>query len=249
MTSKQQLLEQLLDQGMVLVALDARKPGVEIPPALRGDPQLRLNLSYRFGLPLFVDDWGVRATLTFGNVPYECRLPWSCIFLIVSHVSGQPVLFPDDIPMELLSQPSGENKDGSVSPMPGPRSMSPVPASASAAVAAVAMTDVASPTGGNAAPRSTRRHHLSLVVAGEGAPEADEQTPKGDEAPDVKHGVEASREQIADALPHVAAHVTSADATGDTQIPENGKDEPPPPPPASPSGRSRPSRGHLRLVK
>ncbi len=87
-----------------MVALDARVAGVDVPSHLGKDPQLRLNLSYRFGLPLAIEAWGVRATLTFAGVPYSCHFPWAAIFLLVSHVSGQPYLFPDDIPAELLSQ-------------------------------------------------------------------------------------------------------------------------------------------------
>lgn len=106
--TKKNVLEQLLDQGMVLVALDARIDGVEVPSHLGRDAQLRLNLSYRFGLPMTVDDWGILATLTFAGVPFACRFPWRSVFLLVSHVSGQPYLFPDDIPPELLSQATAE---------------------------------------------------------------------------------------------------------------------------------------------
>ena len=102
--TKKNVLEQLLDQGMVLVAIDARVEGVDVPDHLGRDPQLRLNLSYRFGLPISVDEWGVAATLTFAGIPYDCRFPWKSMFLMVSHVSGQPYLFPDDIPTELLTQ-------------------------------------------------------------------------------------------------------------------------------------------------
>lgn len=102
--TKKNVLEQLLDQGMVLVALDARVDGVDVPAHLGKDPQLRLNLSYRFGLPMAIDEWGVCATLTFAGIPYNCRFPWTSMFLMVSHVSGQPYLFPDDIPAELLTQ-------------------------------------------------------------------------------------------------------------------------------------------------
>ena len=108
--TKKSVLEELLEQGMVLVALGARVEGVEVPSPLHQDPQLRLNLSYRFGLPMDVSAWGVAATLTFAGVPFECRIPWRAIFLLVSHVSGQPYLFPDDIPAELLSQ--GEGAEG-----------------------------------------------------------------------------------------------------------------------------------------
>jgi len=99
---KRELVETLLEKGMVLVAVNGRYPGVDLPEHLRGDPQVNLNLSYRFGLPMDVGDWGVRATLTFGGRPYDCALPWQSIFLVVSHVSKERYLFPADVPDELL---------------------------------------------------------------------------------------------------------------------------------------------------
>ena len=99
-SSKQALLRKLLEESMVLVTLDARLEEVRVPKHLRGDPQLRLNLSHRFGLPLNLDENGVQATLTFGGVPYDCELPWSSIYILLSHATGQPFLFPADIPTD-----------------------------------------------------------------------------------------------------------------------------------------------------
>jgi stringent starvation protein B len=107
--TKKSVLAELLEQGMVLVTLDARQPGVDVPPHLIDDAQLRLNLSYRFGLPMNLDDWGVVATLTFAGTPYVCRLPWTSIYLLVSHVTGRPILFPADVPPEFF--PAGEGQD------------------------------------------------------------------------------------------------------------------------------------------
>ena len=98
---KREVLEQLLDEGMVLVTLDARRDDVSVPQHLKCDPQLRLNLSYRFGLPLDIDDEGVHTTLTFSGQPFECRLPWSSIYLFVSHNNGKPYLFPNAIPKSI----------------------------------------------------------------------------------------------------------------------------------------------------
>jgi len=99
--NKRALLSELLDQGMVLVTLDARRDGVDVPRHLRDDAQLRLNLSYRFGLPLVLDEEGVTATLTFAGSPYACRLPWESLYLFVPHASGRPMLFPGDVPSEI----------------------------------------------------------------------------------------------------------------------------------------------------
>jgi len=117
--SKKDVLVELLDQGMVLVTLDARAEGVDVPRHLREDAQLRLNLSYRFGLPMELDEAGVRATLTFAGSAYPCRLPWRALYLFVSHVTGRPVLFPGDVPPEFagaglqyVMQPSARRAAG-----------------------------------------------------------------------------------------------------------------------------------------
>lgn len=101
--SKRSILAELLAQGMVLVTLDARCEGVDVPKHLRNDAQLRLNLSQRFGLPLKLEEEGVSATLTFAGTPYACQLPWSSIYLLVSHVTGKPILFPADVPSEFAT--------------------------------------------------------------------------------------------------------------------------------------------------
>ena len=123
---KRAALEQLLDQGMVLVTLDARVEGVRVPLAHAGDPQLRLNLSYRFGLPMESTDEGVTATLTFGGVPFECHMPWQAIYMLVSHVTGQPFLFPADIPDDIRHAMAAEAEraqleEGATAPPRGPR--------------------------------------------------------------------------------------------------------------------------------
>ena len=126
---KRKILTEQLELGMVLVALDARLEPVDVPAHLRHDVQLRLNLSYRFGLPLELDDWGITATLTFGGDSHDCRIPWTAIFLLVSHVSGQPYLFPDDIPTELLAQASSlSGDDNLIGHAPIPATMAAPPA-------------------------------------------------------------------------------------------------------------------------
>ena len=100
---KQLLVEKLLDMGMVMVILDSRRPGVVVPPSFAADAQLRLNLSYRFPTPMTIDAWGIRAVLTFSGVPFECKLPWDAIYVVFSHASGDPFVFPDDVPAEAFA--------------------------------------------------------------------------------------------------------------------------------------------------
>ncbi|MBI5508866.1 MAG: stringent starvation protein B [Deltaproteobacteria bacterium] len=100
---KHLLVDKLLELGMVMVIVDSRRPGVEVPPQFAGDPQLRLNLSLRFPSPMTLDVFGVAAVLTFAGVPFACRLPWDSIYVVFSHVSGDPYVFPEDVPAEAFA--------------------------------------------------------------------------------------------------------------------------------------------------
>jgi stringent starvation protein B len=94
-----------LEKGMVMIHLDARRPGVLVPAALRTEAHLRLNLSYRFEPPdLTVGEWGVRSTLSFSGSRFTVAVPWSALFAITSHVTKEFWMYPDDMPAELIQQ-------------------------------------------------------------------------------------------------------------------------------------------------
>jgi stringent starvation protein B len=104
-----------LEQGLTMIHLDARRPGVLVPEHLKHEPHLLLNLSYRFEPPdLAVGEWGVRCTLTFGGKRFTIAVPWSALYAISSHQSKEFWMYPDDMPRELLEgsperlQQSGE---------------------------------------------------------------------------------------------------------------------------------------------
>jgi len=103
---KKERLLTALDQGMVMIHLDARRPGVSVPTHLAAEAHLRLNLSYRFDPPdLTVNEWGVRCTLSFSGSRYTVAVPWNALFAITSHVSREFWLYPEDMPQELLQHP------------------------------------------------------------------------------------------------------------------------------------------------
>ncbi|MCY1080790.1 ClpXP protease specificity-enhancing factor SspB [Archangium lansingense] len=94
-----------LDKGMVMIHLDARRPGVLVPPSLRNESHLRLNLSYRFDPPdLTVGEWGVRCTLSFSGSRFKVAVPWSALFAITSHATKETWACPEDMPAEILQQ-------------------------------------------------------------------------------------------------------------------------------------------------
>lgn len=100
---KKEHLLGLLDKGMVMLHLDAGHNGVSVPDQFAGDPHLRLNMSYRFRpCDIEMDQDCVQMTLTFGGTPWLCRLPFTAIFGMTSHVSGESLLWLEDVPEEVL---------------------------------------------------------------------------------------------------------------------------------------------------
>jgi stringent starvation protein B len=89
---------------MVLVHLDARRPGVQVPVKYSTDAELRLNLSYRFASrDLAIGDDGVSCTLSFGGLPFRCVLPYLSIYAVTSHVTGEALVWPEDLPAEVIA--------------------------------------------------------------------------------------------------------------------------------------------------
>jgi stringent starvation protein B len=129
---KKERLLAALEAGMVMIHLDARRPGVRVPESLKGEAHLRLNLSYRFDPPdLSVGDWGVRCTLSFSGSRFQVAVPWSALFAIACHQTRENWVFPEDMPEELLHQaPAPQAGDGA--PGPRPVALRPAPAAAPA---------------------------------------------------------------------------------------------------------------------
>ena len=109
--SKKQTLLAFLQRGVAMLHLDARRPGVVVPPQYAHEAHLRLNLSYRYSIAdLIVDDGHVQATLSFGGTPFQCQLPWPAIFGITSHESGDGQVWPEDLPVEVMQTLSERNE-------------------------------------------------------------------------------------------------------------------------------------------
>jgi stringent starvation protein B len=101
-SEKKDRLLAALEKGMVMIHLDARRPGVLVPSSLRNEAHLRLNLSYRFDPPdLSVGEWGVRSTLSFSGSRFTVAVPWSALFAVTSQVTREFWMYPDDMPPEL----------------------------------------------------------------------------------------------------------------------------------------------------
>ena len=102
---KRETLLAFLERGVAMLHLDARRPGVVIPPQHADDPHLLLNFSYRYAIPdLTIDARGVVATLSFRSRPFRCTIPWSAVYGITSQADGRDEAWPEDLPAEVIDQ-------------------------------------------------------------------------------------------------------------------------------------------------
>ncbi len=150
-----------LEQGLTMIHLDARRPGVLVPEHLKQEPHLLLNLSYRFEPPdLAVGEWGVRCTLTFGGKRFTIAVPWSALYAISSHHSKEFWMYPDDMPRELLeASPERLQQSGEIS---GPLTATDAKPEARAVLREVVM-DRRGDEPPKDPPEPPRRGHLRLV--------------------------------------------------------------------------------------
>jgi stringent starvation protein B len=120
---KQQAFLALLKEGSTSLHLDARRPGVVVPDAFRQDAHLMLQYGYDLAISipdLEVDEYGVRATLSFSRTPHLTVIPWTAVYAIAS-VDGRGVLYPEDVPgdVSVMSQ-SDQGEPGEAAQAPEP---------------------------------------------------------------------------------------------------------------------------------
>jgi stringent starvation protein B len=96
----------LLEQASVFIHLDPRKDGVQVPVGFKKQAQLvlQIGLNMVVKIPdLEVDDEGISCTLSFNRRPHYCHLPWASIYALVDE-SGRGMVWPDDVPPEVVAQ-------------------------------------------------------------------------------------------------------------------------------------------------
>lgn len=107
---KQQAFLALLKEGWTSLHLDARRAGVIVPEAFRGEAHLVLQYGHDLPIPipdLEVDDYGVRATLSFSRTEHLTVVPWSAVYAVAC-VDGRGVLYPEDVPGDVSVIASSE---------------------------------------------------------------------------------------------------------------------------------------------
>ncbi|HEX3697101.1 MAG TPA: ClpXP protease specificity-enhancing factor SspB [Polyangia bacterium] len=83
--------------------LDARRPGVVVPLHLRAEGHLVLQYGHDLPIPipdLEIDEYGVRATLSFAKTPHRTVVPWSAVYVVACD-DGRGVLYHEDVPEDV----------------------------------------------------------------------------------------------------------------------------------------------------
>jgi len=91
----------LLEQGVVMLVLDATFGGVRVPAMLSQQRDLRLNFSNLYGIKDFEYDLeGVSATLGFSQGNAFCFVPWGAVFAMQSESSEKGGFWPESLPVK-----------------------------------------------------------------------------------------------------------------------------------------------------
>jgi stringent starvation protein B len=138
----------LLEQATVFVHLDPRNDKVFVPPWLKRQPQLVLQIGLNMAIPipdLEVDEAGLSCTLSFNRSPHRCQIPWAAVFALVGD-NGRGMVWPNDVPPEVAAEAEKQAKaaqaKAKLAAVPAPAA---VPASAAAAEPAKAPEPVKAP--------------------------------------------------------------------------------------------------------
>lgn len=94
----------LIENGTVMITLDARADGVSLPSQFESEFRLNLNFCYSFGIPDFLfNPKGLSASLSFSGVDSWCDIPWEAVYMMRSHIENNVVLFPESLPPEMIA--------------------------------------------------------------------------------------------------------------------------------------------------
>jgi stringent starvation protein B len=101
--NKRAYFESRLGKGSAFLHIDARRAGVRVPESFCQDPHLVLQYGYDLKIPipdLVVNDWGVRATLSFSRALISTAVPWSAVYAVHGD-DGEGFVWREDMPPDL----------------------------------------------------------------------------------------------------------------------------------------------------
>jgi stringent starvation protein B len=119
----------LLERASVFVHLDPRGENVVVPPWLKKQPQLVLQIGLNMAVKipdLEIGEDAVCCTLSFSRRPHHCYVPWGAVYALVGE-DGRGMVWPEDIPAEVSSQsqvaPGKPNVRPTLRPVPSDGSL------------------------------------------------------------------------------------------------------------------------------
>lgn len=105
----------------MLIHLDPRAANVVVPPWLRHQAQLVLQVGLNMPIPipdLRVDDTMVSGTLSFSHNPFSCEVPWDAVFALVGD-EGRGMVWPESMPAEIVAEVEREEaRRQAIPPLP-----------------------------------------------------------------------------------------------------------------------------------
>jgi len=99
---KHKTIERLLEEDYVLLHIDPKNHGVQIPPYLKSDPSVTLKLSRAFRGDLTVSRELVSAELLFSGEYFTCEVPIEAVWGLTG-ASGKNLVWFDCAPSDVLS--------------------------------------------------------------------------------------------------------------------------------------------------
>jgi stringent starvation protein B len=103
---KRDVANMLLRKGSLFIHLDPRVSDVMVPPWLRHQAQLVLQVGFDMPIPipdLRIDEDGVFGTLSFSRTPFACTVPWNAVFALVGD-EGRGMVWPESMPAEIAAE-------------------------------------------------------------------------------------------------------------------------------------------------
>jgi hypothetical protein len=100
---KRVVAERLLAGGPILVHLDARRDGVDVPESHRGESRLVLRFGHGLTPPipdLALGDDSLTGTLTFHGNPHRCNIPWTSVYAMFGE-DGRGLVWSEDMPPDV----------------------------------------------------------------------------------------------------------------------------------------------------
>jgi len=120
---KRDVANQLLRKGSLFIHLDPRVNDVVVPPWLKHQAQLVLQVGLDMPIPipdLRVDENGIFGTLSFSRTPFACNVPWTAIFALVGD-EGRGMVWPESMPAEIVAEVERETQRAKLSKDQGDR--------------------------------------------------------------------------------------------------------------------------------